>query len=46
MSIVLSTVRSEAKKQSDEIASNTNDALNSLVDLAKLQTVLFKNNVK
>ncbi|KAL4993125.1 hypothetical protein BDV10DRAFT_190264 [Aspergillus recurvatus] len=46
MGVVLSTVRAEARKQSEEVEKNTNDALNSLVDVAKLQTALFKAQVK
>ncbi|KAL1854670.1 hypothetical protein Plec18170_004761 [Paecilomyces lecythidis] len=46
MGVVLSAVRNEAKQQSDEVEKNTNDSLNSLVDMAKLQTALFKTQMK
>ena len=46
MGVFLSTVRAEAQKQKAEIEKTTNDALNSLVDLAKVQTVLFKTQTK
>lgn len=46
MGLVLSAARAEARKQQNDTEKITNDALNSLVDLAKLQTALFKAQTK
>ncbi|KFY39924.1 hypothetical protein V494_03758 [Pseudogymnoascus sp. VKM F-4513 (FW-928)] len=46
MGVALSAIRSEVKNQGAEVEKTTNDALNSLVDIAKLQTMLFKTQVK
>lgn len=46
MGQVLSYVQDEAKKKSDEAEKTASDALTALVDLAKLQTVVFKARVK
>lgn len=46
MGLVLSAAREEAKKLKNDTEKITNDALNSLIDLAKLQTALFKAQAK
>ena len=45
MGALPSIIRAEARKQTDEIEKTTNDALNSLVDLAKVQIALLKVQV-
>ncbi|KAI0545481.1 hypothetical protein F4679DRAFT_561086 [Xylaria curta] len=46
MGVAISTVRNEARKQTEDTEKLANDALSSLVDLAKLEMELFKSRVK
>ncbi|KAI9734494.1 MAG: hypothetical protein M1834_002094 [Cirrosporium novae-zelandiae] len=46
MGQLVSAVRDQARKDNNETEKMANDALNSLMDLAKLQTQLFKTTVR
>ncbi|KAK3376403.1 hypothetical protein B0T24DRAFT_218823 [Lasiosphaeria ovina] len=46
MGVAVSAAREEAKKQGNDTEKMTDDALNSIIDVAKLQAELFKAHIK